>query len=94
MVYMHHHSNCCYGNQPFSCGFYIKSTSPHVATVMVTMSTIFSFHHLQIKGVFRNGMKCKDCQFSCHKKCVKEVGNNCPGEVPSLSRIDNGEYSK
>ncbi|XP_011410345.2 PREDICTED: serine/threonine-protein kinase D3-like, partial [Amphimedon queenslandica] len=51
-------------------------------------------HHCKklIKGVFRNGMKCKDCQFSCHKKCVKDVGSNCPGEVPSLSRVDNGEW--
>lgn len=52
-------------------------------------------HHCKklIKGVFKNGMKCKDCGFNYHKKCAKEIGNNCPGEIPSLSRIDNGEFT-
>ena len=28
---------------------------------------------------------------NCHKKCSKEMGKNCPGEVPSLSRLDSEE---
>lgn len=48
----------------------------------------------QLKGVFRQGLKCKDCKINVHKRCAKEVGNNCPGEVPSLSRVDSGEWSK
>ena len=49
---------------------------------------------LQLKGVFRQGLKCKDCKINVHKRCAKEVGNNCPGEVPSLSRVDSGEWSE
>ena len=44
--------------------------------------------------MYKNGMKCKDCGYNCHKKCAKDVGKNCPGEVPSLSKIDTGEYSE
>ena len=48
----------------------------------------------QLKGVFRQGLKCKDCKITVHKRCAKEIGNNCFGEVPSLSRVDSGEWSK
>ena len=47
-----------------------------------------------MKGMFRQGLKCKDCKVAVHKKCAKELGNECPGEVPSLSRVDSGEWSK
>ena len=49
---------------------------------------------LQLKGVFRQGLKCKDCKIVIHKRCAKELGNNCLGEVPSLSRVDSGEWSE
>ena len=49
---------------------------------------------LQLKGVFRQGMKCKDCNVVTHKRCAKEIGSNCFGEVPSLNRVDSGEWSK
>lgn len=49
---------------------------------------------VQLKGVFRQGLKCKDCKINVHKRCAKEVANNCPGEVPSLSRVDSGEWSE
>ena len=39
-------------------------------------------------------MKCKDCKMNFHKRCAREVGNNCLGEVPSLSRVDSGEWCK
>ena len=50
--------------------------------------------HAQLKGVFRQGLRCNDCKINVHKRCAKEIGNNCPGEVPSLSRVDSGEWSK
>lgn len=46
-----------------------------------------------LKGVFRQGLKCKDCNICVHKRCAKELGNNCAGEVPSLSRVDSGEWT-
>ena len=53
--------------------------------------TLCSF---QLRGMFRQGLKCKDCNICVHKRCAKDIGNNCVGEVPSLSRVDSGEWSK
>lgn len=44
--------------------------------------------------MFRQGLKCNDCNISVHKRCAKEIGSNCAGEVPSLSRVDSGEWSE
>ncbi|XP_077421505.1 serine/threonine-protein kinase D1 isoform X3 [Vanacampus margaritifer] len=34
-----------------------------------------------LKGLFRQGLQCKDCRFNCHKRCAPKVPNNCLGEV-------------
>ncbi|CAL8273829.1 unnamed protein product [Merluccius merluccius] len=34
-----------------------------------------------LKGLFRQGLQCKDCKFNCHKRCAPKVPNNCLGEV-------------
>ncbi|CAD5121901.1 DgyrCDS10361 [Dimorphilus gyrociliatus] len=33
-----------------------------------------------LKGLFRQGVQCKDCKFNCHKKCSEKVARNCLGE--------------
>ncbi|XP_067942274.1 serine/threonine-protein kinase D3-like [Watersipora subatra] len=33
-----------------------------------------------LKGLFRQGLQCKDCRFNCHKKCVERVPNECLGQ--------------
>uniref|UniRef100_UPI00398EE7E4 serine/threonine-protein kinase D3-like n=1 Tax=Pristiophorus japonicus TaxID=55135 RepID=UPI00398EE7E4 len=40
-----------------------------------------------LKGLFRQGMQCRDCKFNCHKRCIACVPNNCLGE----SALPNGE---
>ncbi|XP_078064143.1 serine/threonine-protein kinase D3-like, partial [Mustelus asterias] len=42
-----------------------------------------------LKGLFRQGMQCKDCKFNCHKRCVAKVPNDCLGET-SLTNGDQG----
>uniref|UniRef100_A0A8C7GCE1 protein kinase C n=1 Tax=Oncorhynchus kisutch TaxID=8019 RepID=A0A8C7GCE1_ONCKI len=32
-------------------------------------------------GLVRQGLKCEDCKFNCHKRCAPKVPNNCLGEV-------------
>ncbi|XP_061633090.1 serine/threonine-protein kinase D1 isoform X3 [Phyllopteryx taeniolatus] len=34
-----------------------------------------------LKGIFRQGLQCKDCRFNCHKRCAAKIPNNCLGEV-------------
>ncbi|KAJ7403504.1 hypothetical protein BTVI_76507 [Pitangus sulphuratus] len=37
-------------------------------------------------GLVRQGLKCEDCRFNCHKRCASKVPRDCLGEV-----IFNGE---
>ncbi|CAH1792142.1 unnamed protein product [Owenia fusiformis] len=32
-----------------------------------------------LKGLFRQGLQCKDCKFNCHKKCSSSVAKDCQG---------------
>ncbi|KAI6657597.1 Serine/threonine-protein kinase D1 [Oopsacas minuta] len=34
-----------------------------------------------VKGIFKQGMQCKDCDLCCHRKCMKKAINSCPGET-------------
>ncbi|KAK7104400.1 hypothetical protein V1264_019124 [Littorina saxatilis] len=34
-----------------------------------------------LRGLFRQGVQCKDCKFNCHKKCATQVPNDCAGEL-------------
>ncbi|XP_060679171.1 serine/threonine-protein kinase D3-like, partial [Hemiscyllium ocellatum] len=45
-----------------------------------------------LKGLFRQGMQCKDCKFNCHKRCIALVPNNCLGES-TLTNGDDGRES-
>ncbi|KAI1295433.1 Serine/threonine-protein kinase D1 [Halotydeus destructor] len=35
-----------------------------------------------LKGLFRQGLQCKDCKFNVHKKCMDKVPMDCAGEAP------------
>lgn len=38
-----------------------------------------------LKGLFRQGVQCKDCKFNCHRKvCAEKAPKNCLGEVSFL----------
>lgn len=39
-----------------------------------------------LRGLFKQGVQCKDCQYNAHKKCVDDVPKNCNGESESLHR--------
>lgn len=41
-------------------------------------------HHCKklLKGLFKQGLQCKDCRFNAHKKCIEKVPKDCPGEAP------------
>lgn len=41
-----------------------------------------------LKGLFKQGLQCKDCHYNVHKKCVEKVPKDCPGE----SIREGGEY--
>jgi len=35
-----------------------------------------------LKGLFKQGLQCKDCHYNVHKKCLEKVPKDCPGESP------------
>ncbi|ESO94184.1 hypothetical protein LOTGIDRAFT_51876, partial [Lottia gigantea] len=41
-----------------------------------------------LRGLFRQGMQCKDCKFNCHKRCMPIVPNDCAGEFINYSSPD------
>ncbi|NWR28938.1 KPCD3 kinase, partial [Tachuris rubrigastra] len=60
---------------------------PHTFAVhSYTRPTICQYCKRLLKGLFRQGMQCKDCRFNCHKRCASKVPRDCLGEV-----IFNGE---
>uniref|UniRef100_A0A8B9GIR2 Serine/threonine-protein kinase n=1 Tax=Amazona collaria TaxID=241587 RepID=A0A8B9GIR2_9PSIT len=60
---------------------------PHTFAVhSYTRPTICQYCKRLLKGLFRQGMQCKDCRFNCHKRCASKVPKDCLGEV-----IFNGE---
>uniref|UniRef100_A0A8C4GTK0 Serine/threonine-protein kinase n=1 Tax=Dicentrarchus labrax TaxID=13489 RepID=A0A8C4GTK0_DICLA len=55
---------------------------PHTFSVHTyTRPTICQFCKRLLKGLFRQGMQCKDCKFNCHKRCAAKVPRDCLGEV-------------
>ncbi|XP_071752887.2 serine/threonine-protein kinase D3-like isoform X2 [Centroberyx gerrardi] len=68
---------------------------PHTFSVHTyTRPTICQYCKRLLKGLFRQGMQCKDCKFNCHKRCAAKVPRDCLGEVdfngePSSPSLDS-----
>nr|XP_036673514.1 serine/threonine-protein kinase D1 [Drosophila suzukii] len=39
-----------------------------------------------LKGLFKQGLQCRDCQYNTHKKCMDKVPHDCTGEA-QLSQL-------
>ncbi|XP_062911640.1 serine/threonine-protein kinase D3 isoform X2 [Mobula hypostoma] len=60
---------------------------PHTFVIhSYTRPTICQYCKRLLKGLFRQGMQCRDCRFNCHKRCAPKVPRDCLGEV-----VFNGE---
>ncbi|XP_071150789.1 serine/threonine-protein kinase D1-like isoform X5 [Mytilus edulis] len=58
---------------------------PHTFVVHnYTRPTICQWCRKLLKGLFRQGVQCKDCKFNCHKKCAPQVPKDCAGELPKV----------
>uniref|UniRef100_A0A672US28 Serine/threonine-protein kinase n=1 Tax=Strigops habroptila TaxID=2489341 RepID=A0A672US28_STRHB len=59
-----------------------KVKVPHTFVIhSYTRPTVCQYCKKLLKGLFRQGLQCKDCRFNCHKRCAPKVPNNCLGEV-------------
>uniref|UniRef100_A0A8D2L8F8 Serine/threonine-protein kinase n=1 Tax=Varanus komodoensis TaxID=61221 RepID=A0A8D2L8F8_VARKO len=59
-----------------------KVKVPHTFVIhSYTRPTVCQYCKKLLRGLFRQGLQCKDCRFNCHKRCAPKVPNNCLGEV-------------
>ncbi|XP_015279597.1 PREDICTED: serine/threonine-protein kinase D2 [Gekko japonicus] len=62
--------------------FLTKVKVPHTFLIhSYTRPTVCQFCKKLLKGLFRQGLQCKDCKFNCHKRCATRVPNDCLGET-------------
>lgn len=63
---------------------------PHTFNVHnYTKPTVCQSCKKLLKGLFRQGMQCKDCKFNCHRKCAGNVPNDCAGDLSNPCGIEN-----
>lgn len=53
-----------------------------------TRPTVCQFCKKLLKGLFKQGVQCRDCQYNAHKKCVEKVPKDCVGDLAA------GEFRK
>ncbi|XP_051167068.1 serine/threonine-protein kinase D1 [Leptopilina boulardi] len=57
---------------------------PHTFVVHTyTRPTVCGLCKKLLRGLFKQGLQCKDCQYNAHKKCVEKIPKDCIGENPS-----------
>ncbi|XP_033832602.1 serine/threonine-protein kinase D2 isoform X1 [Periophthalmus magnuspinnatus] len=67
-----------------------KVKVPHTFAIhSYTRPTVCQYCKRLLRGLFRQGLQCKDCKFNCHKRCAYKVPNDCLGEtIDSRSNSD------
>merc|ERR1719342_861047 len=58
-----------------------------------TKPTKCNFCNKVLVGVFKQGVRCKDCGYNAHKKCAERVPKDCTGEAPDLGPPDGATMS-
>lgn len=62
---------------------------PHTLAVhSYAKPTVCQYCKKLLKGLFRQGLQCKDCKFNVHKKCASKLPKDCPGESPKEPGVD------
>ncbi|XP_037534102.1 serine/threonine-protein kinase D2 [Nematolebias whitei] len=71
-----------------------KVKVPHTFAVhSYTRPTVCQYCKKLLRGLFRQGLQCKDCKFNCHKRCAYKVPNDCLGETIEDNRSNCGILS-
>ncbi|XP_056612806.1 serine/threonine-protein kinase D2 [Triplophysa dalaica] len=74
----------CYTGRPVHLDKILmtKVKVPHTFAVhSYTRPTVCQYCKRLLRGLFRQGLQCKDCKFNCHKRCAYKVPNDCLGET-------------
>lgn len=54
------------------------------------LPTVCQFCKKLLKGLFKQGVQCKDCQYNAHKKCIENIPQNCCGDH-EVERVDTNK---
>lgn len=46
-----------------------------------TRPTICQYCKKLLKGLFKQGLQCKDCNYNAHKKCVDKIPKDCTADL-------------
>ncbi|XP_055853207.1 serine/threonine-protein kinase D1 isoform X1 [Episyrphus balteatus] len=58
-----------------------KIRIPHTFMVHTYgIPTVCQYCKKLLRGLFKQGLQCKDCQYNAHKKCMDKVPQDCTGE--------------
>lgn len=78
-----------YQCRPVSMETVSKIKVPHTFQVhSYTRPTMCQQCRKLLRGLVKQGLKCKDCKFNCHKRCMHNVPDNCPGDEDQSRRSD------
>ncbi|XP_046401511.1 serine/threonine-protein kinase D3 [Ischnura elegans] len=55
-----------------------------------TRPTVCQHCRKLLKGLFKQGMQCKDCHVNTHKKCLERIPWDCPGEGGGSGALGSG----
>ncbi|XP_037947137.1 serine/threonine-protein kinase D3 [Teleopsis dalmanni] len=73
----HNHATFHHGAQ----AYHEKIRIPHTFMVHTYgIPTVCQFCKKLLKGLFKQGLQCRDCQYNTHKKCMDKVPQDCTGE--------------
>nr|CAH0105340.1 unnamed protein product [Daphnia galeata] len=62
---------------------------PHTFVVhSYTKPTVCHFCRKLLKGLFKQGLQCRDCRFNVHRKCKDNIPNTCTGEAPKEPGVE------
>lgn len=89
-----HNQSSLEGDAPVVREMTSLAVVPHsFALHSYTTPTICHYCKKLLKGLFRQGVQCKDCKFNAHKKCSERVPKDCTGEAPKKDGVgsDDGD---
>lgn len=67
---------------------------PHTFMVHTyALPTLCQFCKKLLKGLFKQGVQCKDCQYNAHKKCIEQIPPTCCGDSEAENADKNNSRS-
>ncbi|KAK0087167.1 hypothetical protein PV325_001619 [Microctonus aethiopoides] len=67
---------------------------PHTFVVHTyTRPTVCGYCKKLLRGLFKQGLQCKDCHFNVHKKCIEKIPKDCTGENPKAFEYPDSDVS-